>query len=120
MFASVNDGVVKNLILANGSITGNEPTFIGSFCGTINNGLISRCLSYLDVTNTINGGRAGGIVGVCSSSNVRSMLYSCGFYGTVTAEIPQQMIAENGTISGTTTDSCAVYRPKNEGAFGVL
>ena len=116
MFASVSGGVIKNLILSNGSITSTEQPFVGSFCGSINNGLISRCLSYLDLTNTIANGSAGGIVGSCSSTDVKSMLFSCGFYGTLNADNTQQMIANNGTISGTTSESCSVFRPKNNGA----
>lgn len=119
LFSSVNGGVIKNLIISDGVVSGAEPVFVGAFCGSINNGLLSRCLSYANVSNTIAGGYAGGLVGVCSSTDVRSMLFSCGFYGSVTAENPQQMIAKNGTLTGSTTESCAVFRPKTEGAIYV-
>ena len=119
LFSSINGGVVKNLILSDCEISSSQATFVGSFAGSINDGLVSRCLSYADVKNTVVGGRAGGIVGVCSSTDVRSMLFSCGFYGTLSAESAQQQIAQNGTIEGTTTESCAVFRPKNEGAISI-
>ena len=120
LFDSLNGGVIKNLILSDCEVASSTAQFIGSFCGSINSGLISRCLSYADVKNTLVGGKAGGIVGACSSTDVRSMIYSSGFYGTVTAETAQQQIVFNGTITATTTESCAVYRPKNNGAINIL
>ena len=120
LFSSLNDGVIKNLIFADGKIEGTSAVFVGTFCGSINNGLISRCLSYAQVENQLAGGYAGGLVGVCSSTDVRSMLFSSGFYGSVTAETPQQMIGQNGTISGSNVESCAVFRPKANGATYTL
>lgn len=119
-FDSIDGGVVKNLILSDGTITGDGSTYVGGFCGSINNGLVSRCLSYLNVRNSAQDGYAGGIVGVCSSTTQKSMLFSCGFYGTVSASNPQQMIAFNTKIQNSTSESCSVFRPKNNGAINAL
>ncbi len=120
LFTSLDDAVIKDLVLSNGNINGDGSEYIGSFCGSINNSLISRCLSYLNITNSNDNGFAGGIVGVCSSTTQKSLLFSCGFYGVVRATNPQQMIAFNTKLASLGTDSCSVFRPKNNGAINTL
>lgn len=116
LFDSIDGGVVKNLVLANGSLNSNLDTYIGSFAGSINNGLISKCVSNLYVNNLKADGYAGGIVGVCSSTTVKSMLYSCAFYGALSADNSDQMIANNLRINTAGVYACSVFRPKYNGA----
>ena len=116
LFASISGGVVKNLILSDGKIETNNSQYVGGVCASINDGLISRTLCYLEVKNSIANGYAAGFVGACTSNDKKSMLFSCGFYGTVDAENSQQMIAYNANFNGTSEKSCVVVKPKNNGA----
>lgn len=116
LFTSISGGVVKNLILSDGKIETNNSQYVGGVCASINEGLISRTLCYLEIKNSIANGYAGGIVGSCTSNDKKSMLFSCGFYGTVDAENAQEMIAYNVNYNGTNEKSCVVLKPKNNGA----
>ena len=114
MFAGLDGAVVKDIIL-NGAVSANA-TYAGGLCGSINNSLVSRCLSYINVVNTAEEGYAGGIVGVCSSPSVRSMLYCCGFYGSVRATNADQMIGNNVSINANNLKACAIFKSKYNGA----
>ena len=115
MFEALDGAVVKDIIL-NGSINSSNP-YSGGLCGSINNSLLSRCLSHLYVGNTANNGCAGGLVGVCSYSSARSMMFSCGFYGTIRAKTADQMIGSNANFDATGVKTCAIFKPKYNGAI---
>ena len=115
MFEALDGAVVKDIIL-NGSINSNNP-YSGGLCGSINNSLLSRCLSHFYVTNTANNGCAGGLVGVCSAAASRSMMFSCGFYGTIRAKTADQMIGSNANFDASGVKTCAIFRPKYNGAI---
>lgn len=116
LFDTIDGGVIKDLILSSGSLNANNETYIGSFAGSINNGLVSRCVSYLLVSNSKVDGYAGGMVGVCSSTTTKSMLYSCAFYGTLYSANSDQMIGSNLKLDNQGVYACSVFRPKYDGA----
>lgn len=115
MFEALDGAVVKDIILS-GSVNSNS-NYAGGLCGSVSASLVSRCLSHFNIANTAEEGFAGGIVGVCSSASVRSMLFCCGFYGSISANTADQMIGSNLSVNAANLKACAIFKPKYNGAI---
>jgi len=116
LFSSLNGAVIKNLIISSGSIT-TSATYAGSFASTITNALLSRCVSYIALYNTNGAGIVGGIVGASISTTVKSMLYCCGFYGSVSGPNANSILGSNSIITADSSNSCDLFRNFNSGAI---
>ena len=116
LFSSLNGAVIKNLIISSGSIN-TSGTYAGSFASTIKNALLSRCVSYIAVKDTNGSGVVGGIVGASVSTTVKSMLYCCGFYGSVSGKTANSILGSNSIITADSSNSCDLFRNFNSGGI---
>lgn len=113
LFTSLEGAVIKNLIISSGSIN-TTGTYAGSFAATISDSLLSRCVSYISVSNTASAGIAGGIVGASTSTTAKSMLYCCGNYGSIWGATANSILGSNTQLAAGGY-SCNLFRNFNNG-----
>lgn len=97
-------GVIKNLTIYSGVINGTTGAAnVGAFAGTIEGGLISRCINRAEVKGdmTANTPNVGGIVGAAVGTTAyTSSIYCCENYGSVTGNKVGAILYHNPTVSG--------------------
>ena len=126
IIAALNGGVIKNLTIRSGEISSATANgFVGAFAGTMQNGLISRCVNHAAVYSTGSGGTAAGIVAQATlptndaAGTLTSSIYCCENYGAIRGNFVGAIIFDNETFTSTSEVLPAAYLIKNvnQGSF---
>lgn len=112
-------GVIKNLTIYSGVINGKtNAKYVGAFAGTIEGGLISRCINRAEVMGNMstNTPSVGGIVGAAVGTTAYTCaIYYCESYGSVTGNKVGAILYTNPTVNSNPV--CYLIKNKFQGSM---